>query len=93
MINARGMVKFYETQLKAITRVMSFCPPSLVHTSFGGQSIFGFAHRNMLALNSNSTLEVPVGIAPTHGGFADPCLTAWRRHQRRKLYERRVDLR
>ncbi len=61
--------------------VMSYCPPSLVHTSFGGQSIFGFARRNMLALSSNVTLEVPVGIAPTHGGFADPCLTAWRRHQ------------
>src|SRR3989338_10778086 len=26
-------------------------------------------------------MEVPVGIAPTHGGFADPCLTAWLRHQ------------
>ena len=28
-----------------------------------------------------SRMEVPVGIAPTHGGFADPCLTAWLRHQ------------
>ena len=26
-------------------------------------------------------MEVPVGIAPTYGGFADPCLTTWLRHQ------------
>src|SRR3989338_1218456 len=26
-------------------------------------------------------MEVPVGIAPTYGGFADPCLTPWLRHQ------------
>jgi hypothetical protein len=28
-------------------------------------------------------LEVPAGIAPAHGGFAVPCLTAWLRHQER----------
>ncbi len=26
-------------------------------------------------------VEVPVGIAPTHEGFAVPCLTTWLRHQ------------
>ena len=26
-------------------------------------------------------LEVPAGIAPANGGFADPCLTTWLRHQ------------
>lgn len=26
-------------------------------------------------------MEVPVGIAPTHEGFAVPCLTTWLRHQ------------
>jgi hypothetical protein len=25
-------------------------------------------------------MEVPVGIAPTHEGFAVPCLTTWLRH-------------
>lgn len=25
-------------------------------------------------------MEVPAGIAPAYGGFADPCLTAWLRH-------------
>ncbi len=36
-------------------------------------------------------MEVPAGIAPAYGGFADPCLTAWRRHQRTRVYrEERV---
>jgi hypothetical protein len=25
-------------------------------------------------------MEVPAGIAPANGGFADPCLTTWLRH-------------
>ncbi len=32
----------------------------------------------------NNNVEVPAGIAPAYGGFADPCLTAWRRHHERK---------
>lgn len=31
----------------------------------------------MSGQNPNIFLEVPVGIEPTHRGFADPCLTAW----------------
>lgn len=30
-------------------------------------------------------LEVPVGIAPTYGGFADPCLTTWLRHRATRI--------
>ena len=29
-------------------------------------------------------MEVPARIAPAHGGFADPCLTTWLRHRKRK---------
>ena len=32
-------------------------------------------------------VEVPAGIAPAYGGFADPCLTTWLRHHRKTDYQ------
>jgi hypothetical protein len=37
--------------------------------------------RNRGAVSFALLLEVPARIAPAHGGFADPCLTTWLRHQ------------
>src|SRR3989338_1075212 len=70
--------------------ILRFCwPANRSRSDFAAQEN-GTSKRLRMSTFAARRLEVPVGIAPTHGGFADPCLTTWLRHQKTRSEERAV---